>query len=78
MAGRKTIELCYEKGYVTSYDLYVLEERFVKGKLSSNDIMWAAWRYFKDDVEAADQYLDDLEKRTGKKINGEPIVITYA
>ena len=76
MAGRRTIDVCREKGYVSSNDFDILEKRFINGSLDNNDIIWVAWTYFKTDVEAADEYLDYLEILTGKKINGEPCTIT--
>ncbi len=58
--GRRTIEKCYEKGYVTDDEMAIIVRLYRNGRIAMKDLVWAVWNSNLS-VEAGDDPLDSLE-----------------
>lgn len=57
--GRRTIEKCYEKGYVTDDDLAIITRLYRNGRIAMTDMIWSVW-HSNLSVERGDELLDQL------------------
>lgn len=57
--GRRTIEKCYEKGYVTDDDLAIITRLYRNGRIGMTDMVWSVW-HSNLSVERGDELLDQL------------------
>lgn len=57
--GRRTIEKCYEKGYVTDDEMAIIVRLYRNGRVAMKDLVWAVWNSNLS-VEAGDDLLDSL------------------